>query len=1171
MRVQAGRVLWLLALWLAGVAGFARAQALDTTLSVPDGPVFALALQPDGRILVGGGFMNWNALGATPSRLARLNADGTVDMSFRPNPGGDYSNAVLAIALQADGAVVIGGQFSWVGGGANIRRRIARINPNGTLDTGWDAGADDYVNALAVQDNGGLIVGGNFLRLGGGGYGTSGVNRLGRLRADATLDRSFVSEANGPVYALAIQPDGKILVGGSFTALGTVRDTSGAYGRYGIGRLNADGSVDQGFNPGVGGAAYGAPGTVKAIAVQPDGRIVIGGNFTTVGGGFGNTPRKYLARLNPDGSVDPSFNPGVARNDLTTEVKALLVQADGSILVGGNFTSLGGGDGTAAPRNHLGRLNPDGSVDDFFDPGADTYVHAFAEQADLKVLVGGVFGTFSGGGRGTVERAFLGRLMPGTLGLALPGAPRALSAWTTAGSTINLSWQYPGGGGPLTGYLVEAGSGPGLANLASIPTSGSGTTFSAAGVPAGVYYLRIRARNASGLSLPSNEMKLVVGPQPPGAPNAVAASVSGSTISLAWTAPSGGGAPTAYTIEAGSRSGLGPANLANFSTGSTATTFSTAGVPAGTYFVRVRATNGSGAGIASNEVMVVVGGQDASGAVDAGFNPGANGDIVALARQPDGKLLVGGTFTMIGGGGTGSTPRNRIARLLADGSVDASFNPGANGYVVRAIVVQPDGRILVGGDFTTIGGQPRNGIARLQADGSVDSGFNPGKTGYVNALALQPDGRLVVGGAINFGSGPQVIDWIGRLQANGSVDTSFAPGANDLVFGLALQADGKILVVGRFGVLGGGGKTVRRFIGRLNADGSVDAGFNPGANSEAYAVAVQPDGKILLGGNFQALGGGTGTTARRFIGRLNADGSVDASFNPGASGGVVTALALQPDGKILAGGSFAAIGGGTGTTARLRVARLLADGAVDAGFNPGADGAVSALLVQPDGKLVLGGGFGKLGGGSGSTARSRIGRLLPDAPTPSAPQAPGGLAGLVAGSTVTLSWTAPATGEAPTAYLVEAGSAPGRADVALLPTGSAATSFATQGLPQGQHYLRVRAMNAAGTSASSDEAVVTVGCMAAPNVPTWLTLTQNSGGRVALRWNAALGVPTSYRLEAGSAPDLADLADADLGGTATSFAASGIGAGTYYVRVRARNACGLSGPSNQLAVVVPPH
>jgi uncharacterized delta-60 repeat protein len=384
--------------------------------------------------------------------------------------------------------------------------------------------------------------------------------------------------------------------------------------------------------------------------------------------------------------------------------------------------------------------------------------------------------------------------------------------------------------------------------------------------------------------------------------------------------------------------------------------------------------------------------------LDTNFNPGANGIVMALAVQPDGKILVGGMFTRLGGGGTGTTTRNHLGRLNADGSLDVSFDPGANGDVY-AFAVQADGKILVGGWFTTLGGggtgtTTRNCLGRLNADGSLDATFNPGATNAINALALQPDGKIVVGGFFftlgGGGTGTTARSMIGRLNADGSLDTGFNPGANDSVEALSLQPDGKILVGGMFTRLGGGGMgtTTRNQLGRLNADGSLDTSFDPGVGSiplrspSVPAVAVQPDGKILVGGGFTRLGGGgTGTTARNNLGRLNADGSLDADFDPGVSG-MVRAFVVQPDGKILVGGVFTRLGGGgTGTTARNNLGRLNADGSLDTNFDPGANYSVWALASQADGGILIGGFFTTLGGGgTGTTTRQRIGRLAPSAP-----------------------------------------------------------------------------------------------------------------------------------------------------------------------------------------------
>jgi uncharacterized delta-60 repeat protein len=320
----------------------------------------------------------------------------------------------------------------------------------------------------------------------------------------------------------------------------------------------------------------------------------------------------------------------------------------------------------------------------------------------------------------------------------------------------------------------------------------------------------------------------------------------------------------------------------------------------------------------------------ADGSLDMTFDPGANGSVSALAVQADGKILVGGRFTTLGGGGTGTTPRGHLGRLNADGSLDTGFDPGASG-VVRTLAVQADGKILVGGAFTRLGGggagaTTRNNIGRLNADGSLDKSFNPGANDHVTIVAVQPDGRILVGGGfhkLGGGTGTTTRSHFGRLNADGSLDLGFNPHANYLVTTVAVQADGKILVGGGFTMLGG---MKRARLGRLNMDGSLDGGFDPGVSDYVNAVAVQADGKILVGGDFTTLGGGgAGTTTRNYIGRLNADGSLDTDFDPGASG-FVEAVAVQADGKIVVGGWFTTLaGGGTGSTGRRYIGRLNAD------------------------------------------------------------------------------------------------------------------------------------------------------------------------------------------------------------------------------------------------------
>ncbi|MDP3696282.1 MAG: delta-60 repeat domain-containing protein [Desulfocapsaceae bacterium] len=195
-----------------------------------------------------------------------------------------------------------------------------------------------------------------------------------------------------------------------------------------------------------------------------------------------------------------------------------------------------------------------------------------------------------------------------------------------------------------------------------------------------------------------------------------------------------------------------------------------------------------------------------------------------------------------------------------------------------SIAVQGDGKILVGGEFTIIGGQARNNIARLNADGAADTTFNSGAgpNDGIASIAVQANGKILVGGYFS-SIGGQARSYIVRLNAGGTVDTNFNPDAAYHVHSIAVQADGKILVGGKFETIGG---QARNYIARLNADGMADTNFNPDALNIVETIVVQADGKILVGGFFTIIGG----QARYNLARLNSDGTADTTFDPDANG-----------------------------------------------------------------------------------------------------------------------------------------------------------------------------------------------------------------------------------------------------------------------------------------------
>ena len=355
------------------------------------------------------------------------------------------------------------------------------------------------------------------------------------------------------------------------------------------------------------------------------------------------------------------------------------------------------------------------------------------------------------------------------------------------------------------------------------------------------------------------------------------------------------------------------------------------------------------------------------GSIDRSFVPGAglNGFVKAAAMQPDGSVVIGGSFTQADG-----VTRNRIARLATNGAVDLSFDPGQGANaLVTAIAVQSGGKIAVGGAFTQVNGTNRNRTAQLLANGQLDStlALSNGINAAVHTIVPTSQGRMLIGGAFTL-----PVRGVGRLRNDGTADTSFFPGlgANGNVYNIVQQPDGRLMIAGDFSTFN---NSPRSRIAPLQSDGTLDNSFITGtiATGAVQCVAVQSYGKVVIGGDFIRVN----ALDRGHIARFNPDGSVDTTFAAGlGANGIVYSLSLQLDGRIIIGGGFTSVSG----TNRSGVARLNPDGSLDLTFDvgTGTDGPVYVTALTADEHVVIGGDFTVLNG----VPRRGIARLNPDDP-----------------------------------------------------------------------------------------------------------------------------------------------------------------------------------------------
>ncbi len=696
-----------------------------------------------------------------------LPAAGDLDFSFRP--GSSLSESVRSMVVRPDGKLLIGGGFSIVHGAT--RGRVALLNRDGSTDYTFlhgFSGANFDVNAIALQSDGKILIGGNS----GDFTEVNGVPRrqIVRLNRDGSLDSGFhngIPETNGHVYSIVIQPDGKILVG--------CNTLSGDGSGRNIVRLNSDGTLDSGFQNGLSGTI----GPVYCVALQKDGKIIVGGHFFRLAG----SGPEHLARLNADGTLDPTFQPQISRQNLSVYIYSLASDSQGRVVIGGHFSQVNG-----LQRNNIARLHADGTVDTNFLrdlSGANSIDHEVALATDDKLIIAGEF---------THVNAF---------------SCLRLARLNTDGS-LDVAFHGGFAGADNTVYSVA---------------------------------------------------------------------LTGDRIFVAGD------------------------------------------------FVTI-----------NNAARQSVARLNGNGTLDESFQneiTGANNIVLAAAVQADQKVLTGGWFTRFDG-----ENRNYLARLNPDGTLDNGFLDEANVGIVRSLVVQSDGKILV------------NGIVRLHGNGGLDTGFRPSVWGPILSTVIQNDGKILIGGSFtNVNGVPR--GGIARLATDGSLDASFQQGLSGvgpfgIVNAIALKPDGNVLIGGGFRSVNGMGRTN---LAQLNVDGTLDETFFANPSGAVNAVLLQTDGKVVIGGGFSSK-----------VARLNTDGSMDGSFLNQllGSGSLLTALAIQPDGKILAGGLLYMTN--ASATPLGSVVRFHTNGAPDSAFQTRGGGQATCLALQDDGRILIGGWFRTVNG-----------------------------------------------------------------------------------------------------------------------------------------------------------------------------------------------------------------
>ena len=719
--------------------------------------------------------------------------------------------------------------------------------------------------------------------------------------------------------------------------------------------------VDPSFNPQIQTNAFLSK-AVQSIVVQPDGKILAAGIFNS----YNRQSTGKIIRLNSDGTLDSTFAnqmiEGFARSPST---RPIILQPDGKIILLGAEIIVSGQ--TASPKKIV-RLNSDGSYDTSFNLAQNDIIHDSTIDSLGRLVLGGVFQTNENGSPTTryVIRFNADGSLDNTFQFALATAPFFVKvAAQNEKAVVAVSF-----GNPVQIYRLNES---GAADSSFALTQVSGITKLLVQpngkilVLSGISLLRMNENGGTDGNFQIVSFSSQSNP-------ALDLSADGKII-LA------NGSDDARRIRRFLPSGAIDSSFSEY----VHPAFSAlAANPDGGVLVGDYLNAGNSVGIQNSFLRL-----SANGLLDSSFNAGGigfqtsdPGNIRSINWQTDGKILLGGRFDEIN-----NTARYKIARLNPDASLDNSFQVNISGTgnyfsIIREIFnarAQSDGKVVVTGNFSyVINGVTKSNLVRLNSDGGIDPTFvlsdtvpdlfTPNSAG-TNRFAALGDGKIIIG---NSRTSPNHLPL--KLTAAGIRDTSFSPTIYSTfnsvyIFDIAVQPDGKILIGGRHRQVGQG--VPKSFIARLNADGSTDSTFqiSEEADREISAFALLPNGKILI-----VRGGYANATVPvpSVVLRLNADGSADDSFNAGtgANARINTILAL-PTGKIFVGGKFQSFN----NQPRQNLAQLTVDGNLDPTVYE-LNNEVLSLAADNDGRVLVGGGFTVINAGGGGANRSYIARLV---------------------------------------------------------------------------------------------------------------------------------------------------------------------------------------------------